>query len=296
MKWFLFLFWTIFLFSCKNKGIEKVSEKLVPPQIRYNDTVQMPWGLNPQHDTGYFKGYIPEKLSYLETNDSTFLFQFLSNIIDKRDIALLDSETLSNSVFINQNTEIRFDTLKNEQTIILSEFKFSDPEYQKISINGNVIKGHNGTENDILIGDFIDFNCMSFRHFSFKGNEFYYINAGSTYSFGTSMGNVKYHLIYNIRNKRLNCFQTCRFGYMLFGDVDGDDRLDYLDFDNSDFCPTVPLSGNVRIRFYSCDSNGNFVLQKDKKGNDYFIDGNTGENLGQDSFIVKKHYWPIPLK
>ena len=86
---------------------------------------------------------------------------------------------------------------------------------------------------------------------------------------------------------------TCRFNKMLFGDVNGDSELDFLDFDNSDFCTTVPYSDEVTIQLYSCDKKGDFVLQKDAKGKPFFIEGKTGDGLMQDSFNVKRSYWPF---
>jgi hypothetical protein len=83
---------------------------------------------------------------------------------------------------------------------------------------------------------------------------------------------------------------------MLFGDVNGDADLDCLDFDNSDFCTGVPNSDNVIIQLYSCNNKGNFVLQKDSRGKPFFIVGRTGDGYAQDSFNVKRSYWPFMLK
>ena len=116
------------------------------------------------------------------------------------------------------------------------------------------------------------------------------------YSLGTSMGNVCYNLVYSVAQKRLNCFETCRFYQMVFGDANGDADLDYLDFNNSDFCTTVPSSDSVTIQLYSCNKKGDFILQKDPKGKPYFIDGNTGNSYNQDSFNIKRYYWPRPFK
>jgi hypothetical protein len=111
-----------------------------------------------------------------------------------------------------------------------------------------------------------------------------------------SIHTISYHLIYNVKAKSPDTFRTCRFDEMLFGDANGDENLDYLDFDNSDFCTGVPSSDRVTIQLYSYNENTEFLLQKDKKGTAYFIDGNTGEGFAQDSFNVKRHYWPVPLK
>jgi hypothetical protein len=300
MKWLSFFISVVLFFSCRNKEKTKLPEKIneigVERVLGYNDTVSMPSVTEPEKDTGYFKGYMPEKIDAIEWKDTTLLFKFLSGIISKKDIILLNNETLSNSVLIDQKSKIRTDTLRNSRVVIVSKYKFSKLVSQKITINGLLVKDYKGTGNDIMGDDFIDFDPISFRHFSFKGEEFYYIRAGSLYSFGTSMGNVNYNLVYNVKHNRLNCFETCRFGYMLFGDANGDDNLDYLDFNNSDFCTTVPGSDNVTIQLYSCNNRGDFILQKDSKGSPYFIEGNTGDDFSQNSFIVRKYYWFRPLK
>jgi hypothetical protein len=296
MKWFLFFLIGICLLSCKNKVKPKESTTTEPEQVRYNDTVKMPWLGDSEIDTGYFKGKIPEKLDNLEQKDTTLLFKFLSGLISTKDISLLTDETLSHSVLIDQINKVRFDTLRNKKFVITSVFHFGKKETQTITINGNLLKGYRDTQDGLLEDDVFDFDEASFRHFSFHGKEFFYIRAGSMYSFGSSMGNVNYNLVYSIAQKRLNCFQTCRFYQMLFGDANGDEDLDCLDFNNSDFCYGVPLSDSVIIQLYSCNKKGDFVLQKDPKGKSYFIDGNTGNSFYQDSFIVKRYYWPKPLK
>jgi hypothetical protein len=298
MKWLSFFILLIFIASCKDG--EKKKQAVIPEEapaneqpVSYNDTVKMPYKTD--YDSGYFKGYIPEKIDELEINDSSHLSLFLSRIISKKDIVLLSDETLSHSVMIDHKTNTRYDTLKNKQCTIVSIYKFGDSVSQRITINGVLLKTNVSKENSIINDDQIDFNGHSFRYFSFKGTVFYYIQAGSFDSFGTSMGNVIYHLIYSIKDNQLNCYETCRMAPMLFGDVNGDDHLDYLDFDNSDFCTTIPYSQNVTIQLYSCDKKGKFVLQKDAAYKPYFIDGNTGHGFEQDSFNVKKYKWPKPL-
>lgn len=111
-----------------------------------------------------------------------------------------------------------------------------------------------------------------------------------------SIHTISYHLIFNKSAGLAGMFMTCRFENMLFGDADGDDDLDYLDFNNSDFCPGVPYSDNVKIQLYSMDDTGFFHVRNSNNGFPYFIDGKTGENLSQSSFKVVKSAWPVKLK
>jgi hypothetical protein len=299
MKWLPF-FILLSFFSCKSEKKqpvqEKIKEQAIPDKVFTitNQVYELPY--ETENDTGYFKGYASQKLETIEDKDTTMLYRFLSNIISKKDIVLLDSETLSHSAFINQQTKTRFDTLRNKNTIITSVYHFAEPESQTIKLNGTVIKSYNWKGVDSLREDIIDMNGNSFRHFSFKGKEFYYIAARIMDGHYGSIHTITYHLIYNAKAKSPDMFMTCRFGQMLFGDADGDENLDYLDFNNSDFCTGVPYSDNVTIELNSCNQMGDFVLQKDKKGTPYFIDGKTGEGFAQDSFNVKRHYWPVPIK
>jgi len=110
------------------------------------------------------------------------------------------------------------------------------------------------------------------------------------------MGNVSYHLLYDVELNKLFYVNSCRLSdWVPFGDVNNDGVLDMLDFDNSDFCTTVPSSDRATIQFYSY-KNGGFILQKDKQGIPYIIEGNTGSQYSQDSFNIKKRHWPVKLK
>ena len=92
------------------------------------------------------------------------------------------------------------------------------------------------------------------------------------------MGNVCFHLLYDLNSHHLNLFTSCRFEAIMFGDANGDDRLDFLDFDNSGMCTTVPTSSAFTIQLYSDNGKGNFVLQKDRTRKPYFIDGDRGSD------------------
>ena len=110
------------------------------------------------------------------------------------------------------------------------------------------------------------------------------------------MQNVTYHLLYDVALNKLFYVTSCRLSnWVPFGDVNNDGVLDLINFDNSDFCTLVPSSDNVVINFYSYN-NGKFVLNKDKQGTPYMIEGNTGVNYTQDSFKISKNHWPVKIK
>ncbi len=288
MKCLIFL---LLLASCHQKKKEAQKETATTSGLIHTYDIS----IRTEEDSGYYKGEPPLKLNYLEVPDTTQLSRFLSKLISKKDIILLDSQTLSHSVYINQKEKVRFDTLRNDRTILTSKYRFNGRESQVIKLNGKVIKDYHwdGSESDEE--PVLDFYPESFRHFSFKGKEFYYIRARVMDGFSGSIHTLRYHLICTSSGSNLAIFQTCRFEEMLFGDADGDDKLDYLDFRNFDFCPGVPLSGDVTIELFSCNNNGVFVFRENAKGVLYSIKGNTGEGLGQDSFKVILYSWPHPI-
>lgn len=304
MKWLPFLLLLFILLNCGKAGKkhsdtgkrqkEALLQKPGSEKINYNDTVKFPW--HTETDTGFFKGYIPEKIEAMEYGDTSGLFKFLSGLITKKNILLLDSFTLSHSVLIDHVTGIRIDTLTNDHTSIVSIYNFNNKPSQTITINGVKVRDYKYTNTDDCCEDIYLINNYSFRHFSFNGKEYYYFSASPMDMFGTSAGNSQFRFIYDLENRKLNYLESCRFHYMLFGDSNGDNHLDCLDFDNSDFCTTVPFSDSVTIHLYSVDGKGNLTLQKDKTGIPYFISGRTGVDFRQDSFIVKKTYWPVPIK
>jgi len=302
MKWLPFFIITIFLFSCKQKKDKETSAGVKVDTItetghdvvHAKETPEMPWDTN--EDTGYYSGYQPERISLLEKPGNSNLETFLSGLIDKSQIILLDSETLSHSVFIDQVSKKRYYTLRNEECIITTIYNFGAEEIQQIKVNGtpvNKMGGPNVQYEDVNV---MDFNNSSFRYFSFKGNKFYYIQAAVMDGHAGSIGNLTFHLIYSLKDKKFSYFETCRFSPMLLGDVNGDDQLDFLDFDNSDFCTGVPSSDRAAIQLYSCNEKGEFVLQTDKAKQPWYIEGNTGASFKQDSFIISKANWIEPLK
>lgn len=292
MKWLPF-FILFAIASCKSPVQEKKENIVALEKETETYSIEMPF--DTERDSGYFKGYPYEHLDETEKNDTTMLSSVLSNLISKKDIILLDSQTLSHSVFINRKTQIRFDTLRNDNTLITSEYGFSEKPYQVIKLNNKVIKTNiwkETTASQDLNEDILDLDGSTFRHFQFKGQEFYYIGASIMDGYSGSLHTVYYHLIYSVKGKEPDIFMTCRFYKMLFGDADNDNYLDYLDFDNGDFCAGVPFSDNVIIKLYSFNKSGRFVPRMDKNNRLYFIQGRTGNEFKQDSLIIEKHYWP----
>lgn len=301
MRWFLFFMLLLTLYCCRNKpepvkndsssGIKKDIEQ----KINYNDTADLPWSMNPQDDTGYFKGKIPEPISRLEEFDSTPLEQSLAAMLNQQSIRLLDNETLSHSVLIDQQKETRTDTFRNKNSLLISRQYFGKDESQVVTLNDKTIFKYQWDGKEDSRDVIMDFNEASFRHFSFYGKEYYYINANQAYSFGGSAGNVSYHFIFDKNGKTLVSFETCRFWKILIGDINGDKNLDYLDFNNEDFCTTIPYSDDVTISFYSAGPQNEFVLQKDAAGKPWLIEAKTGDDLAQDSLNIITSHWPLPL-
>ena len=301
MKWLPFFMLVFLVSSCNNNSKDKQTT-IDSVSISSTGETSEPEELlsdlpfDTREDTGYFKGYQPKKIKELEEPDHTQLGVFLSGLIDKRQIILLDSQTLSHSVFIDQVKKKRYDTLKNNVCLLTSIYDFSPNEIQEIKVNGipvDKMGGPNAGYEDVNVMDFYN---SSFRFFSFKGNKFYYISAQVMDGHYGSISRVTFHLIYSLKDKKFSYFETCRFSPMLFGDVNGDDQLDFLDFDNSEFCTMVPSSDRATIQLYSCNEKGDFVLQNGQDGKPFSIEGNTGAGYKQDSFIVKTANWIKPLK
>lgn len=308
----LFILFIHFFCSCNeyknNINNKKLNDSItvIEPNIKskqkrtynYNDTVKFPW--RTETDTGYFKGFEAENISPIpfltEDTNSFSLNGFINRNIYRNEIKFLNTETLSHSVFINQKTKTRFDTLGNKNINFISVYKFGDVASQKIYCNGKIIQNYNPKGNESSLADIIFFDERSFRLFSFKGKKYCYFDGNIPYT-GGSVDNVCLQLIYSFQSNKLFSFYSCRYpSAMLFGDVDGDDNLDYLNFDNSDFCTTVPGSDRATFRLFSVNKVGDFIERKDKKKNPFIIDGNTGSLYLQDSFKITNYNWPVPIK
>jgi len=250
-------------------------------------------------DTGYFRNLGIPQVNKLGYSLHSRLDVFLDSLISKKDIVLLNNKGLSHSCRIIDKGNVRFDTLRNGkisfiQKQVLGLYSDSDTGSAVLKINGKSVKARSVINLDYEA--LLDFDPSSFRDFLFRGKEFYFIRATVTGTQGASMGNVSYHLLYDVELNKLFYVNSCRFSdWVPFGDVNNDGVLDMLDFDNSDFCTTVPSSDRATIQFYSY-KNGGFILQKDKQGIPYIIEGNTGSQYSQDSFNIKKRHWPVKLK
>jgi|GEM_PF-5196488 len=304
MRWFLFFIFPGALLSCTNgkeKNVPVSSTQKDTPlakrEISYNDTVHFPY--DSYSDSGYFKGYIPETFASLEDADHTELFTFISNNFNKKDIRLLDKEALSNSVFLDQKTETRIDTLRNSRATIISIYRFGGKPSQIIKINGAIVKNYKSNTIEFQDQDIFDIWGSSFRDFAYKGKEYYYMKAGIMDCKGGSACAGEYHLIYDPANKILNEFFTFRVNsYYFMGDANGDEKLDYLAIENYGMFPVHPDTPNYfTMRLFSDNGRGKFVQQKDKSGKQYFIEGNSGTNLYVgDTMRVGKYHWPVKLK
>lgn len=256
----------------------------------------MPFSINYEQDSGYFKGTISEKIDSLQEFSNTPLEQSLSTMLNRKEIILLDSETLAHSVNIDQKKETRIDTFRNKNSTIVSTINFGKRESQRVTLNRINIIDYAWNGVDSMQEVMMEFNPESFRHFSFYGKKYYYINANEYYTSGASARNIYYHFIWDGTGKLTGTFQTCRFNKMLAGDVNGDKSLDYLDFNNDDFCTTGPSSDYVYMQLYSADVSDKFILQKDPAGKPWFIEARTGDYLTQDSLNITNSHWPRPLR
>lgn len=302
MKQFLTLFcFPLVLFCCKESSNKKNVKK--PPEENsiamtetrtwgYNDTAAFPY--DEYSDSGYFKGYIPEKIDSIEYFDSSLSHLFINSLLNKKEIILTDSQTLSHSVLIDTKTKIRYDTLKNSHTTIISQIGLGKVDFQKIYINGMLARNYRGTKNQEE--DIFYLNESSFRSFTFKGKLFYYL--GAYCSKGGSAALISYSMIYDTKNNILNSFYTFRVNTPLqFGDVNGDDNLDFLDIQNDGMWGVIENFKNpFSFSLYSDNGKGVFVPQKSKDGKPYTIEGNSGGNLWIiDTLNIEKINWPVKI-
>lgn len=249
-------------------------------------------------DSGYFKGTGPGKINYSEETRNTLLESFLSKNLSREDINFLNKCSLSHSVYIDKK-KIRLDTLKNTDATIISVYRFRGPKSQTISINGNVVRKFTEKENRESTYDILTFHQSSFRRFTFKEKEFYFFT-GSRMDCGATSGCLPIiYLLYDVKNKKLKEFCTFRVDEAyFFGDVNGDNQIDYLELENDGgYGSPIDRLNHYEIRLYSCNPSGKFVQQKDTKRNEYFIRGNSGIDFYVgDQMYIDEYYWPVKLK
>jgi hypothetical protein len=284
-----------------SKAVTETTTNPIPQSINeptktYIDSFEAEFIL--REDTGYFKNLAAYKVDMLGYPLKNQLDTFLDRIVSKKGILLLNKSGLSHSCWLIDKGNIRFDTFRNGKTSFIQKQRFgfnseNDRGDAVLKINGRVTKAVSVVDSEYEL--FLDFNPASFRQFTFHGNEFYYIHAKYSASFGGSMGNVSYHLLYDVLLNKLFYVNSCRLpDWVPYGDVNNDGTLDFIDFNNSEFCTTIPSNDRVIIQFYSY-KNGRFILQKDKSGVVYSIEGNTGSNYTHDSFKIRKSYWPVEI-
>lgn len=329
MKWFLFFILLICVLSCKdNKQKEKYPEydsslmadsknnslKIHTKQRadsvenqRLRDSIEkyeLPlYTVDDRgyfRDSGYFRGPLLVPVDYEEKGNSGMLTDFLSRNLSKKDIVLLNDSSLSHSAFIDKKQKLRLDTLRNKNVTIISRYMFGDKESQTITINGTVVRKYNDVGIDSLRQDILTLYQSSFLDFRFKGKEFYFISAGIMDCGGGSACLTDIQLLYDVANKSLNEFRNFRIGASsyLFGDIDGDDKLDFLEIDNDGGYGSISDSVNkYRIIISSCNKSGMFEQVKDSGKKEYYIEGNSGTDyyVGEQMYI-DKFYWPVKLK
>lgn len=262
MKWFLFFISIGILHSCKHNNAQKAETFPVKPVTQIN-----------------------------------MLLKFLNSNLSTKDILQLNQKALSHSVFTTQDKNDRVDTLKNDNTTIISKAHFGKKESQIIMINSIVVRNYKWNGVDTLQEDILDLDEKSFQSFSFKGKEFYYINAHIMDCSGGSRCLVTYQLIYDIRSKSLSIFSNFRVNdYNLFGDINGDNWLDFLQIEN-DGGYGMSDTNHFAMNIYSNSKSGNFEIFKDDKGKEYYINGNTNKDyyVG-DSMNIDEFYWPAKFK
>ncbi len=243
-------------------------------------------------DTGYFRIQGPAVIHSLDETwgDTCRLLRFMQTNLSTKDILLLNSTGLLHTIHITADTVWRMDTLSGDHTLIIQKVNQDSQKLISLSIDGH--KSVWPTVDQLeLYGD-------SFREFNFKGHRFYYLNAMIMGSHGGSASLIRYNILYDRDRKTIDLFDDFRtHGHLYFGDVDGDDRLDYLDLQN-DGGYGLDTINHFRITLWSHNPvTGYFMQRKDASGKEYFIEGNSGTDyyVG-DALLVDKFYWPVTLR
>ncbi|MEO6670355.1 MAG: hypothetical protein ABIN36_12815 [Ferruginibacter sp.] len=316
MKWFLF-FILIVLCSCnesKRKWPEydrDTASWKEPDKHTIIDTAHIsetdsdsslvhdgiPW--SSENNPGYYRGPSAEKIKYpLEIDKDTIsmLGTFLFKNLSTEDIVFLNKETLSQTGFIDTTMKIRIDTLKNKNVTIISIYNFGEKMSQRIYINGSLVRDYKYTDVDALWEDIFAMNGASFRQFSFHGKEYYFLNAGIA-DCGASSCAAYYQLLYDVQNKKLNSFCFFRVDdHYFFGDINADNKLDFLQINNSGFGGGPDGLNSFGMNIYTCDPKGKFKILKDNKGKDYYIRGNSGSDWYVSDMYIDEYYWPVKIK
>lgn len=243
-------------------------------------------------DTGYFRIEGPAVIRNLDEtgNDTCQLLRFLQANLSTKDIRLLNTTGLLHTIHITADTVWRMDTLTGDHTVIIQKVNQDSMKLVSLKIDGH--------KNEWPSVDLMEMYDDSFREFDFKGHRFYYLSAMIMGSHGGSASLIRYNILYDRDRKTIDLFDDFRtHGHLYFGDVDGDDRLDYLDLQN-DGGYGLDTINHFRITLWSHNpATGYFVQRKDARGKEYFIEGNSGTDyyVGE-AFKVDKLYWPVPMR
>ena len=234
-------------------------------------------------------------ITHFEQFDNTGLEQSLAGLLRQEQLVLIDKNTPAHTSYSDKLKGIQLDSFRADRFLLVSAIQQGDRERQQVKLNGHTVyekkagsKAIKQRSSELLM----EFDASAFRHFRFYGKEYYYFQSRQAFMDAASAGNVTYHWILDAGGRTLGLFESCRFSKILLGDANGDRILDFLEFDNADFCTTVPSSDRVTVRLFSAGPKGKFVLQKNLAGKPWFITASTGMDYLQDSFRVKEINWP----
>lgn len=257
----------------------------------------IPWSTH--DEAGYYEGTPSKKLDYpiqIDKDTSSMLGRFLLKNLSTKDIIFLNKETLGQSAFIDAKKKIRIDTLRNKDVTIISKYWFGDTLAQKIYINGHLVRDYKDRGIDSLWEYIFALNGSSFLHFSFHGREYYFLDAGIA-DCGASSCAASFNLLYDVKNRKLNDFLFFRVDdHVFWGDINADDKLDFLEINNDGYGSAPTGVNSFTMKIYSCDTDGKFRVLKDRKGKEYYINGNSGTDWYVGAMYIDEKYWPVKIK
>lgn len=222
------------------------------------------------------------------------LSDFVTKNLSVKDIQEVKEDSVRLFSRTDSIHEMIYDTLRNKRVRIILSTCYGNKESQVIFVNGKEISRYEKSRKEE--GDLLSVIENSFRHFKFKGREFYYMQAMPAGRSGGSAALIRYQLFFDVQNKVLSKFLNFRIEEMpLFGNVNGDDRLDFLQIENEGGYGIDSIN-NFTVKIWSCNKEGIFEVLKDSTGKEYSLEGNSGSDkyVGQN-FNIRKYYWPVKL-
>jgi hypothetical protein len=224
-----------------------------------------------------------------EFNDTCALFRFVQRNLNRDSIVLFNNAGLEQKTGYSKDSVFYYDTCYAGSTTFIQIINEPERKLVGLKIDGFPVKPL--PETPMILAS------ETFRHFRFKSKEFYFIRAGH-FKCGGSICAEALYLIYEKKNRRLNLFSSFRVKDHVFaGDLNGDERLDFLDMANDGMWGPPGGPNNFQINIYSCNEKGWFVPLTDKNKKAYFLSGNTGADLYlKDTLNIEESHWPVPLK